>query len=410
MRTTQEGEDYDLRIKKGLYGLKESPKLWWQHLHSTIMRTTTLKQCVFDECAYYGRDLILLIYVDDLLMLGKKQKINELVRILKKKFKITETALNEEVDFLGCYLRKGEDGALFLSQRNYLDKVLSKYASEVAEKDTPLPSNYDPMVNLKLPTLNATSFQERLGVLGYLRATRPDILHGVHQLAKFASKPTTYMFKSVNHLCGYLKKTRHCERVFYGNHSDSSLVAVVHAAFANASESGNLKLSTGGHFIYFGPSMVDAQSSTIHQAATSAPEAELYQLIKTTKTMIFLKGLLKDFGELKVQMALLTDSQSTVGTVNNPVSSRYKYLAAYITFIKSVIAREQMRVVFLRREYNFADIMTKQSSSEIFNRLWNMASSKFKWTHETKQQGSRDFKTGHGVRKMATQQNNRSGK
>ena len=79
--------------------MKESPKVWWQHLHATIMKSTNLTQCVFDECAYYDAGLILLIYVDDLLMLGRKQKINELVSTLKKKFKLTESRLNEEVDF-----------------------------------------------------------------------------------------------------------------------------------------------------------------------------------------------------------------------------------------------------------------------------------------------------------------------
>lgn len=65
------------------------------------------------------------------------------------------------------------------------------------------------------------------------------------------------------------------------------------SAFANVPDN-NLRLSTGHHFLYHGPTFVHAQNSTIHKVATSASEAELYQLKKTK----------------------LADSQSPLSTVN----------------------------------------------------------------------------------------------
>ena len=66
-----------LRIKKNLYGLKEAPKLWWFYLRDTLVNRLHLTQGIYDECLFTNKNTILLAYVDDMLLLGKKTHINQ---------------------------------------------------------------------------------------------------------------------------------------------------------------------------------------------------------------------------------------------------------------------------------------------------------------------------------------------
>ena len=62
------------RLKKAMYGLRTSPKLW--QLHSgEVLRQQNLRQCKADRCLWTTPGLGVLIYVDDLLLV-RLQKYN----------------------------------------------------------------------------------------------------------------------------------------------------------------------------------------------------------------------------------------------------------------------------------------------------------------------------------------------
>ena len=105
--------------------------------------------------------------------------------------------------------------------------------------------------------------------------------------------------------------------------------------------------------------------------------------------MLYIKGLLQDMGEPTMDIAILTDSKSSVGTAYSPISARYRYISVTITFLKQLIAQENLKLVHLPRQNNFADLMTKQNDVQTYKMLKQLAFSPFQWTHRKK---------GHGVR------------
>ena len=117
------------------------------------------------------------------------------------------------------------------------------------------------------------------------------------------------------------------------------------------------------------------------RVATSAPEAELFEIYRTSKQLVYLKGLLGDMGEKDTSITILTDSDSSVKTVHNPISSRYKYLSVYVNFLKQQMKAHGLSVIFLSREHNFADLLTKQNTKEVFEALRKKLWTPFKWTH-----------------------------
>ncbi|GJX10354.1 putative RNA-directed DNA polymerase [Tanacetum coccineum] len=68
-------EDYVCRLQKSLYGLKQAPRQWYKKFESVIgkqgYRKTSSDHCVFFQ--KFGDDdfIILLLYVDDMLIVGK---------------------------------------------------------------------------------------------------------------------------------------------------------------------------------------------------------------------------------------------------------------------------------------------------------------------------------------------------
>ena len=129
--------------------------------------------------------------------------------------------------------------------------------------------------------------------------------------------------------------------------------------------------------MFWNQSLAEVNSSTQKLAATSAPQAELFEILRTTKELPFVLGLQTDFGETQVSLTVLTDSSSGVGSVNNPAGSRHKHLLAYIAFIKLTMVDDSLQVVYLQRETNYADIMTKQPDLFTLKKLVKLAFTPF---------------------------------
>ena len=87
--------------------------------------------------------------------------------------------------------------------------------------------------------------------------------------------------------------------------------------------------------------------------------------------------------EKTVDAAILTDSKSSVGTAHNSVSARYRYLSVYVAFRKRFTSRKLLKIIFLGRENNLADLLRKQSESFTVHRLLRLALSPFEWIHQT---------------------------
>ena len=187
----------------------------------------------------------------------------------------------------------------------------------------------------------------------------------------------------MKHCIGYLKATQDYKRKFFFENNiaqrySNQLVTLVDAAFASDEIN---RSSTSGFIMFYNSSLVAANSTTQSRIAISAPEAELNEIYRSSKKLLHYDGMFRDFGERNVQSTILTDSSSSINTVYNPVSARYKFLAVRIHFLKQQVQIGKIRVIYMRRWYNLADLMTKQNSPQEFSRLWTMAQSPFRWVH-----------------------------
>jgi hypothetical protein len=210
--------DYDdfLQLLKGIYGLKQSGRIWHQKLDKELQEMDFVKvRCDHSIWVYQKGEnrVIIPVFVDDLTIASKSKEAVQTVKDeLRKRFKLRD--LGPTSFLLGVSIERDRaKRVLTLSQKQYILDLLERYGhSDCSRVSTPM----DP--GCKLSTEQAPSTPEEVefmkdkpyihavGSLLYLAtATRPDIAYAVGVLARFNSNPGVAHWTAVKHLFRYLK-------------------------------------------------------------------------------------------------------------------------------------------------------------------------------------------------------------
>ena len=115
------------KFHRALYGLRTSPKMWREHLHSTLPRLQ-LQQLKSDRCVWVKPNLMVLAYVDDLLIAGTSRETSISVSgatstIVQLETLYTVTVLTttqQPLRFLGKRICRHPNGDITISlERSY---------------------------------------------------------------------------------------------------------------------------------------------------------------------------------------------------------------------------------------------------------------------------------------------------
>ena len=172
---TDENKVY--KLKRALYGLRESPRAWYDCFHKFIEKLNFVRSN-YDYCLYVNNtskdSIFILVFVDDLLICCKnKSIINEIKESLMKRFAMKD--LGKIGNYIGIDIDYSEDRSkMTLSQTKYIESLAVKYNLENAKLyDTPMETN------LKLEQAKETDesikYRNLIGELLYISTgTRPD--------------------------------------------------------------------------------------------------------------------------------------------------------------------------------------------------------------------------------------------
>ena len=124
---THDRETHVCKLKKSLYGLKQAPRTWCDRINNflTSLGFTKIKA---DSNLYYkvekGNPVILLLYVDDLFVIGEDGLIDNTKRKLVAKFEMKYLGMMHY--FLGMEVWQSTDGVL-LGQGKYTVEILNRF-------------------------------------------------------------------------------------------------------------------------------------------------------------------------------------------------------------------------------------------------------------------------------------------
>jgi hypothetical protein len=184
-------ENLVCRLKKSLYGLKQSPRCWNKVFHNYMMTIEYLQSCA-DSCIYIKHSVdetcIVAVYVDDLILITKTSTaMDKLKNNLSVRFKMTD--MGKLHYCLGVNIVHDEERqCLWLHQQQYIENILKKFGLDGANPvSTPADYNVKLQKNDGVSTeVNSTIYQSMVGSLLYVAmGTRPDIAQAVGVVSKF---------------------------------------------------------------------------------------------------------------------------------------------------------------------------------------------------------------------------------
>lgn len=363
------------KLKKSIYGLKQSPRCWNFCLDSQLLGMG-LQKSQSDPCIYNnseGEKLIVAVYVDDLIIAGKSS--NEIMRVkqsLSSAFKMKD--LGKLKEFLGVSVVQKEDtGDVWLGQPSYTDKILETYNMSNCK---PISTPVDPAAVLTKKTeeseqFDAKLYQSAVGSLLYLSTkTRPDLTFAVNNVARFCANPSQQHWTAVKRIFRYLKGTQMSGLLFTSS-EPGSLVGYSDADWAGDRED---RKSTSGYTYMLSGAAISWRSKKQQTVALSTAEAEYTALSAASQEALWLRQLMVDLGDGSTDPTLIyEDNQAAIAISKNPqYHARCKHIDIKYHFVRDQIFKGSIAVKYCPTENMIADMFTKALSKDRFIKLCYM--------------------------------------
>ena len=189
------------KLKKSLYSLKQALRQWYKKFNSFMVGHEYTRTNA-DHCAYVrkfpnDKFVILLLYVDDMLIVGQDAgMIGNLKKDLFKSFDMKDLGLARQI--LGMQIlhdRKAKK--LWLSQEKYIKQVLERFNMKHAKPVSTTLGSHFKLIKRSCSSskkekgdIASTIYSSTVGSLMYaMVCTRPDIARAIGVISRFMVNP-----------------------------------------------------------------------------------------------------------------------------------------------------------------------------------------------------------------------------
>ena len=377
------------RLARGLYGLRQSGRVWYQTL-ANAFKALDFDVCAVDHAVFVSRDVdgrvIVAASTDDLLMISESmERLEKVKRGLEKHFEMTD--LGEAHWLLGVEIRRDRaKRTLSLSQGAYVQTLLGRFSLEKANTVT---SPMDPGVHLtksQSPTaedekddMANVPYRELIGSLMYAAvATHPDIAHAVTALSQFLENPGRAHWQAAQRVLKYLKGTADFG-LTYGLADGVGMPAGKPVGYTDADfASQEHRHSVSGYAFLMHGGAVSWSSKTQAVIALSSTEAEYIASTHAAKEAKWLAMLLSEIGSDSPRpFPIFADNQSAIAlTKDNAFHSRTKHIDIPYHYVREAVEKGDLRLDYVQTDSNLADVFTKplgRAKSETFSWMLGLA-------------------------------------
>lgn len=364
------------QLLKSIYGLKQASRAWYDTLRQ-FLESEDLQRSRVDPCIYFGKELVIFVYVDDLIIAGSNHSVVEdMSNKFKNRFRMKDLGKPQRI--LGLDLVEVDDG-IMLSGVSTIEELLERcQMSQSRPVSTPMDPNqmFRPNTESKSSEDHRLNFASVMGSLLYIANTfRPDISYAVSVLSQFTGNPSDDHWRGVKRVLRYLSGTRTFGLLIKKDEVDTcGLRGFTDADFAGCFS----RKSRTGYAFFVGASMVSWCSRKQSVIALSTCEAEYYALTEGGKEAMHLKKLfweinnqqpLPDYQTLDT-VILYCDNQSTIFVSKNPAEHKMmKHVDLRYKWIQEKVDAKEFQVDYVSTKSQIADIFTKALTKEVFERL-----------------------------------------
>jgi Reverse transcriptase (RNA-dependent DNA polymerase) len=346
------------RLKRSLYGLKQSPRAWFGRFSKAMIKEGYL-QSNADHTMFIRRKgeklCVLIVYVDDIVLTG-----NDTVEMKRIKGSL---AIEFEMKDLGplCYFLGIEVASapneIFISQQKYILELLHETGMlGCRPANTPI----DPNQGLKggiSDQVDREQYQRLVGRLIYLSHTRPDISYAVSVVSRYMHDPRVVHQEAVDRILRYLKSCLGRGLLIEKN-NHMRIKVYTDADWAGCQDD---RKSTSGHCAFVGGNLVSWRSKKQNVVVRSTAEAEYRAMALGVSEGMWLQRLLFELGlSEKNPIMLYCDNKTAINIANNPVQHDLtKHVEIDRHFIKEKLDSGETCLPFVRTTEQLADVFTK---------------------------------------------------
>lgn len=362
--TAEKGKEHLVcHLKRSLYGLRQSGREWNKCLDKCL-KVFGLKQSIADPCVYYDcdKEVIVGVYVDDLLIIGKRVKIQRLKEAIMKRFEAKD--LGEAKHLLSMKIERKPDGSLTLDQSSYAEEILKTFEMQNAKgASTPL----DPGMKYRLPADPDAKnvkvpYRQAVGSLLYLACgTRPDLSYPSTYMSQFNEHHSDEHWRGIKHMLRYLNATKDQKLTFRKTGQKLKI-------FSDADWGGDRvdRKSFSGYVMIMAGAAISWCSKKQNCTALSSSEAEYIAMCQSAKEFLWVKNLLKELqmdNFIGEPQCIYVDNQGAMCMAKNrETSERSKHIDLKYFFLRDLVADDILVFTYIPSKNNVADILTKSST------------------------------------------------
>lgn len=356
----EKGSGKVYKLKKSLYGLKQSARCWNEKLHSTLLNLG-FRRGESDPCIYNKQEgelfIFILLYVDDMLVASEDTLLTEkVIDSISKIFKLTN--LGSISTYLGVQVERNDQGVYYIHQQKYIDQILIEYGMEECRTSRiPMDPGYFKEVPINEILLNNNSeYRRMIGSLLYLTVnSRPDIAVAVSILSRKVSKPTSRDLTELRRVLKYLKYTRDLKLKLGG--SDGMRME----GYADSDWAGDLqsRKSTSGYIFKFGSGIISWGCKKQQNVTLSSTEAEYVALSEGCQELEYLLKIFQDFKISIDDVEMYEDNQSCLKLLDDKINHRTRHIDVKYHYVKELKQKGKVHFTYCQTNEMLADMMTK---------------------------------------------------
>ena len=361
-----------LKLKKSLYGLKQSGRNWNNILHNYLIENN-FQRSINEPCFYFNAidNVYLLVWVDDLIISAKTDTLTHVKQTLEHRFRMKD--LGQVSLFLGIEFEH-DVKSLCLSQAKYITKILARFGMlDCKPKSIPCEMKMSSTNSCPLDENELKQYKQIVGALIYLMvATRPDISFTVTKLSQYMTCALQSHMTMAKHVLRYLKGNMNEKLCFTKIKSSDRNVSITGFCDADWANGDDRKSITGYCFKITdkGP-MISWKSRKQPTVALSSCEAEYMALASATQEGKYLLSLLNEILNLnQLSFKLKCDNQAAISLTKNPINhNRSKHIDIKYHFLRDEIENNALEIQYVPTEDNVADVFTKPMSKIKFQKF-----------------------------------------
>lgn len=361
-----------VKLKKALYGLVESAKLWYDEMSKILYQegfnVNPTEKCIFNKQVGTTQCTICL-YVDDLMITcADETMLQNVINSLEKRFKGAKAVKGDIHSYLGMMFDYSTKGEVKITMEGFIQDVLNQHIVKGKANTPALTNLFEVRESPLLNEEKRKEFHSITAKLLYLaKRVRPDILTTVSYLSTRVTKASEDDWKRLDRLLKYLNYDPTSGITLKPGDGDITIRAYADASYG-IHEDGK---SHSGLCIALGEGPVFVRSSKQRIVSKSSTEAELISLSDGCSQVIWSRDFLIGQGYDISAATIYQDNKSTIAMIENgkSTSDRTRHINVRYYFIKDRIDSGEIKLEYIPTEEMAADTLTKPLVGTKFKEL-----------------------------------------